>query len=64
MGLVKATLSMVFQLVLSKVSTSVSSCAELGLRILARMPSAPESEQHNQGTSVQPARAERETAYC
>lgn len=58
MELVKATLSMVFQFVLSEVSTFVSSCAELGLRILARMPSNPVLEQHNQGTSVHQARVE------
>ena len=62
MELVKATLSMVFQFVLSKVSTFVPSCAELGLRILARMPSAPVLEQHNQGRSVHQARVEREAA--
>lgn len=62
MELVKATLSMVFQFVLSKVSTFVSPCAELGLRILARMPSNPVLEQHNQGTSVHQARVEREAA--
>ena len=54
---------MVFQFVLSKVSTFVPSCAELGLRILARMPSTPVLEQHNQGTSVHQARVEREAAH-